>query len=113
YALPVMSGIGWTNIMFYNRRLLEEAGLPSNAGPASWEDWKQAAMRMTRRSADGRIVQGGSDIPTTQAVAFWNGADMWSDDWRAAGVDTDRVEETVLFLSDLLVSQYGSWSEYR
>lgn len=112
YALPAMSGIAWTNLMFYNKDIMALTGLNPDAPPTTWSEWKDQSVRMVRRSADGNILQGGSFIPGGLHAAAWNGTLLWSDDWRKATVNTPRVEETLLFLRDLLLAQYTGSEEY-
>lgn len=112
YGLPVMSGIAWTNIMFHNKQLMDEAGLDSNSPPKTWVDWMDASARMTRRSGDGQLTQIGSHMPSTLWTSYLNGADMWGDDWRTARVNTERVAETATFLQDFAMTLYGSYEEY-
>jgi sn-glycerol 3-phosphate transport system substrate-binding protein len=112
YALPVMSGAAWTNLMFYNRRLMAESGLPERA-PETWAEWREMSLRMTKHDTEGRLVTAGTDIPDSVSVAHWNAASLWSDDWKTATiVDNPRVIETVTFLKELLEKQYETYSGY-
>ncbi len=112
YALPHMSGTAWTNLLFTNRRLLQEAGLDPDAPPSTWAELREAATRLTRTDGEGRLVQSGVDIPQVIDAAHWNGAQLWSEDWRTANVVDERVLETVDFIQDLLEVQYGNWANY-
>lgn len=111
YALPVMSGVAWTNLLFYNKRLMAEAGLPG-VPPTTWTEWRQMSLRMMRRDTTGRIVSGGSEMPPSVWVAPWNNTPMWTADWKKATADNERMVETMTFLKDLLEAQYGSYGEY-
>lgn len=112
YALPQMSGTAWTNLLFVNRRLLAEAGLNPDAPPATWAELREAAMRLTRTDGEGRLTQSGVDIPSAVDAAHWNGAQLWSEDWRTASVVNSRVLETLDFLRELVELQYGNWASY-
>ena len=112
YALPQMSGTAWTNLLFTNRRLMAEAGLNPDAPPATWAELREAAVRLTRTDGEGRLVQSGVDIPSVVNASFWNGAQLWSEDWRKASVVGGRVLETIDFLRELLEIQYGNWATY-
>jgi len=112
YALPVMSGAAWTNLMFYNRRLLAEAGLPERA-PETWAEWREMSLRMTRHDTECRLVTAGTDILDSVSVAYWNGASLWTEDWKTATiVNNARVIETVTFLKELVEKQYETYSGY-
>lgn len=112
YALPHMSGTAWTNLLFTNRRLLQEAGLDPDSPPSTWSDLREAAVRLTRVDGEGRLIQSGVDIPSVVDASHWNGAQLWSDDWRKADIVNERVLETLDFLQDLLEVQYGNWANY-
>ncbi len=113
YALPAMSGIAWTNLMFYNKDMMKEAGLDPDDPPATWSDWRDASVRLTRRSPEGVLEQSGSFLPNGYWVVNWNGAQLWSDDWRTATVNTPRAQEATMFLNDLFQAQYETSDEYR
>lgn len=111
YALPVISGAAWTNLMFYNKRLMAEAGLMAEA-PKTWAEWREMSVRMTKRDSSGRILTGGTEMPVPAFMAPWNGVQMWSSDWKKATVNNARMLETMNFLKDLLQAQYGSYEQY-
>ncbi len=112
YGLPVMSGAAWTNLMFYNRRLLLESGLPADA-PRTWADWREMSIRMTRRDGEGRLMTAGTDIPSCVDASYWNGASLWTDDWRKATVANNaRLADTASFLKELHDKQFLTRSEY-
>ena len=82
-ALPVTSGAAWTNLLFYNRDMLADVGL-ADTGPEDWEQWREAALRMTRVADDGTLLAAGSNIPSMMQAVAWTGSVPWSDDWRTA-----------------------------
>src|SRR5690606_11116902 len=70
YAFPSMSGSAWTNLMFYNRDMMDNAGLDSEQPPKTWNDWRTATLRMTQKDDSGGLIYLGSQIPAlSQAVA--------------------------------------------
>lgn len=111
YGLPVTSGAAWTNILFYNRDLMAEAGLP-DTGPEDWDQWREASLRMTRVADDGVLFVAGTNIPSMRQAVAWTGEIPWSDDWRTAQVNTPRMQETVDFLLDLTGNVYGTYSAH-
>lgn len=111
YALPVMSGAAWTNLMVYNKDMLSDVGLPDTA-PTTWTEWREAALRMTRKDDTGVIIRAGTTIPTIHVATYWNGDSLWSDDWRTATVGGPRTFETAAFLTDLARDVYGNNTQY-
>lgn len=112
YALPGMSGSAWTNLMFYNKDLLSNAGIDPDRPPQTWTDWHTAARATTRLSESGMILQGGTAIPPFSHAGAWNGALYWSDDWRAANLVTQSAIETAEFLRDMVQELYGSHANF-
>ena len=75
YALPAYTG---SYALFYNRRLLREAGLDPDRPPANWQEIQDYSRRLTRRE-NGRIVRMGfipqyGTIETPLIIAFEQGA---------------------------------------
>jgi multiple sugar transport system substrate-binding protein len=59
YGIPV----GYTPmVIYYNRRLFREAGVPYPAPSWTWEDFLQTAITLTKREKDGRTKQFGCMI---------------------------------------------------
>lgn len=111
YALPVTSGAAWTNLLFFNRDMMAEAGL-SDTGPEDWDQWREVALRLTRFADDGTLVTAGTNVPSMMQAAAWTGHIPWTDDWRTARVNTPEMQETVHFLLDLMENVYGTQSRY-
>jgi len=59
YGIP----IGYTPmVIYYNRRLFREAGVPYPDTSWTWNDFLQTAIKLTKREADGRTRQFGCMI---------------------------------------------------
>ncbi len=59
YGIPV----GYTPmVMYYNRRLFREAGVPYPDSSWTWDDFLKTAIKLTKREADGRTKQFGCMI---------------------------------------------------
>ncbi|HHT28305.1 MAG TPA: extracellular solute-binding protein [Firmicutes bacterium] len=112
YALPITSGVAWTNLMIYNKRLMAEVGLNPNAPPETWEQWRIAARRMTRKTGDGVLERAGTSIPPVQTVNYWNNGSLWTDDLKTAQTDTPAMHETIEFLKELSDEIYGGFNNY-
>lgn len=112
YALPSMSGSAWTNLVFFNKDIMNNSGLDPNRPPQTWSDWRDAARLMTRVGENGVVSQGGTNIPYLSAIGSWNGASFWSDDWRKATVSGPRTAETMEFMRGLLSDTFGTWAAF-
>lgn len=112
YAFPFISGSAWTNLMFYNIDMMDNAGLDSQQPPQTWNDWRNATLRMTEKDASGGVIYGGSQIPLLQQAVAWNGEQFWTDDWKTAQAVTPGNIETAEFMRDVLIDAYGDWSSY-
>lgn len=113
YALPSMSGSAWTNLMFYNKDIMNNAGLDADHPFQTWTDWRSAAQRMARVGENGVVIQGGSHVPYLSQLAAWNGSLFWSDDWRQAQAETPETIEAVEFMSDLVADTYGTMAAHN
>ena len=113
YAFPSMSGSAWTNLMFYNRDMMDNAGLDSEQPPKTWNDWRTATLRMTQKDDSGGLVYLGSQIPALSQAVAWNGVQFWSDDWTKAEAVTPAAIETAEFMRDVLLDAYGDYASYN
>ncbi|HHT28604.1 MAG TPA: extracellular solute-binding protein [Firmicutes bacterium] len=107
YGLPCMSGSAWTNLMFYNKDLMNNVGLDADRPPRTWSEWQTAARRIMRVDGSGKVIQG-SQIPRLSNIAAWNGSQFWDEQWRTATVSNPRTMEAITFTSELISSTYGS-----
>jgi sn-glycerol 3-phosphate transport system substrate-binding protein len=79
-----------TIVMYYNKDLFKEAGLDPNKPPATWNEMTQAAQKLTKRDASGKVTQWGVQIPSSgfpywlfQGLAVENGVNLMN----AAGTE--------------------------
>ena len=98
--------IGWNNIMInYNRALFKDAGV---AFPKdwTWEEFRQAAIKLTKKDAAGNITQYGYEVPSQNFfIQPWflsNGTSPLNADWTASNMLDPKVSETLQFLHDLI-----------
>ncbi|WP_298928302.1 ABC transporter substrate-binding protein [uncultured Ramlibacter sp.] len=59
-----------TVVMFYNKELLKEAGLNPNSPPSTWAELKDAATKLTKKDASGKVTQWGVQIPSS-GFPYW------------------------------------------
>lgn len=102
YFIP----IGWNNIMInYNRALFKDAGLefPKDW---TWEQFREAAKKLTKRDAAGNVTQYGYEVPNqnffVQPWFLTNGTSPLNTDWTASNMLDPKVAETLQFLHDLI-----------
>jgi len=95
-------------VMYYNKRLFDEAGLPYPSHDWTWEDYLELARQLTRDyEGDGVIDQFGtafSNYPFIWIPWVWmNGGDILSPDGQHAlgYFNSPETEEALRFLIDL------------
>ena len=59
-----------TVVMYWNKEAFKEAGLDPNKPPASWAELKDAAARLTKKDAGGKVTQYGIQIPSS-GFPYW------------------------------------------
>lgn len=95
----------------YNKHLYAAAGLDPNSPPQSWEEFLEAANRLTRTQGD-RLVQRGYYMLTDngemamlyELFAANYDVDILSDDYRKPMFNTARGLETLNFMKELYMS---------
>ncbi len=46
-----------TVVMYWNKELFKEAGLDPNKAPTTWAELKDAATKLTKKDASGKVTQ--------------------------------------------------------
>ncbi|WP_294257289.1 ABC transporter substrate-binding protein [uncultured Comamonas sp.] len=59
-----------TVVMYYNKQAFKEAGLNPDKAPENWKELREAAHKLTRKDASGKVVQYGIQIPST-GFGYW------------------------------------------
>ncbi len=97
-----------TIVMYYNKELFKEAGLDPNKPPATWAEMADAAKKLTKKDAAGKVTQYGVQIPSSgfpywlfQALAIQNGVVMANDPGNAVKFDDPKVIEALQYWVDL------------
>jgi multiple sugar transport system substrate-binding protein len=92
YFIP----IGWNNIMInYNRGLFKEAGVdyPKNW---TWDEFREAAKKLTKYDAAGNVTQYGYEVPNqnffVQPWFLTNGTSPLNADWTASWAGLPRPD---------------------
>jgi len=104
YGMPIEHD---ASAIVYNLDLFEEAGVPTDPlALATWEDLRDAALKLTKRDADGKVVQAGFmvnavDISSYLPWLYSNGGRFYSQDRRSAAFNSPEMLEAMQFLHDL------------
>ena len=92
--------------MYYNKELLKEAGI-SNP-PATWAELKDAATKLTKKDASGKVTQWGVQIPSSgfpywlfQTLTTTNDAVLANEAGTAVKYDDPKVIEALQYWVDL------------
>lgn len=97
----------WNNIMVnYNRKLFEEAGIPTPSKTWTWEEFADVAEKLTKRDANGNVTQFGYEVPNfffgVMPWFFSNGTSPITADWSASNMTDPKIAETLQYLHDLI-----------
>ena len=105
YGLPY--GMGGSAMVFvYNRAHFQEVGLKEPSAdwknPWGWEDYRQAAIKLTKRQGDTITRAGAEQIGNfaNSVPVPWGG--VWLKDHKTASCDSPEMIETYTKYSDLI-----------
>lgn len=103
YAIP---GNFTPYVMFYNKKMFDEAGLSYPSGEWTWGDLLEAAKKLTKKDARGRITQFGLLIDTASlfdVLTFikQNGGEFYNSDGTRCILNSPETREALLFVRDL------------
>ncbi|MDP2820306.1 MAG: ABC transporter substrate-binding protein [Polaromonas sp.] len=97
-----------TIVMFYNKDMFKEAGLNPNNPPATWAEMLDAAKKLTRKDASGKVTQWGVQIPSSgfpywlfQGLVIPNDAVLANVAGNAVKFDDPKVIEALQYWVDL------------
>ena len=104
-----------TRAFFWNKRLVEEAGLDPEAPPTTWEQLLDAAPKLTKRDDGGRLDQIGftpsfANPPVYLmffSVLWCKGGQIVDDDYTAISIASQEGVEAMEYLKELLDAQGG------
>ena len=100
YSLPHAVGVFG---LYYNKTLFDEEGLPYPGDGWTWEDYLDAAVKLTRDTdGDGKTDQFGTMIPEKwYAWVVANGGRLFNEEGTKCLMDSPETLETLIFFSDL------------
>ncbi|RYX92066.1 MAG: ABC transporter substrate-binding protein [Comamonadaceae bacterium] len=96
-----------TVVMYYNKELLKEAGIANP--PTTWAEMKDAATKLTKKDASGKVTQWGVQIPSS-GFPYWlfqilttpNDAILANEAGNAVKFDDPKVVEALQYWVDLV-----------
>jgi multiple sugar transport system substrate-binding protein len=97
---------GCAMLTYYNITLFQQAGVPVPQPTWTWNEYLDAARRLTRKDGD-TVTQAGAIPAPTGGNQFWlwlwsNGADMFSADFKQVRLTEPPALEALQFLADLI-----------
>jgi multiple sugar transport system substrate-binding protein len=98
YAFPIHYS---TDVLFYNEKLFDEAGVPYPDDRWTWDDYVAAAKRLTKTGADGRIETFGTTLPDANLAIASNGGALFNADYTRSEIDNPAAADALQKLTDL------------
>lgn len=100
---------GCAILEYYNLNLFQEAGVPPPTAAWVWNDYLEAARRLTKADG-GQLTQAGiGTVPSGNQLLPWlwsNGADIFSPDFKQVRIAERPAVDAVQFAADL-VQRHG------
>lgn len=106
YALPYWIDL---SVYYYNKRHFEEAGLDPENPPTTWEEYRNAAAKLTTEDRTGLAATyktAGQELFTFMPFVWANGGSLFNEDKTEAMVDKKPAVEALQLLTDLTENGY-------
>lgn len=98
YAMPVHYS---TDILFYNKKLFDEAGVPYPTDSWTWDDYLAAARKLTRLGPDGRRIFG-TYLPDPVTTILSNNGRIFSANYTRSVIDNPEAAQALQMRLDLM-----------
>jgi len=104
YGIPIEHD---ASCIVYNLDIFREAGISTDPFVfETWEDLRQAAIKMTKRDSEGRVTRAGfmvtgSDLSSCLPWMYADGGSFYTPDLRHSAFNAPPMEEAMQFLQDL------------
>jgi len=98
YGLPISLN---TEVLYYNPTLFDREKMPYPTADWTWDDLLAAAQRLTKRDAQGNLVQSGLMPCDYWEWVLWNHGRFWTPDAARCIVNSPESLEALQFLHDL------------
>jgi len=96
------------NVIIYNKRIFDEAGVPYPKGEWTWDQCLDVAKRVTRRDEDGKtLIYGLStfEFLETSELLWQFGADFFDETCTYCTMDTPEAIEAMTFLYRMMAKE--------
>jgi sn-glycerol 3-phosphate transport system substrate-binding protein len=97
-----------TVVLYWNKDAFKEAGLDPEIPPATWDEMRDFAKKLTKRDASGNVAQWGVEIPSSgfpywlfQGLTTENGAVLMNSEGTKVAFDQPAVVEALQYWVDL------------
>ena len=112
YVIPYTTD---TRALFYNKAVMADAGLDPEKPPTTWEGLHQMALKVAKKDTAGRLDRigftptfGNPPVFVLFFTLLWcTGSSEVNEDHTKATVATDKGEEIMLFIKQLMDDQGG------
>ena len=107
YTLPGNNGV--TGLLFYNKDMFDKEKLPYPDENWTWKDLLDAAKKLTKRDAKGRVIQYGCVNQVSLVFyIFQNGGTIWNKDRSRCIINSPESQEALEFWRDLYIKHHVS-----
>jgi sn-glycerol 3-phosphate transport system substrate-binding protein len=97
-----------TVVLYWNKDAFKEAGLDPEKAPATWDEMRDFAKKLTKRDAAGNVTQWGIEVPSS-GFPYWlfqgftteNGAALMNPEGTKVAFDRPAVVEALQYWVDL------------
>ena len=98
-----------TVVLYWNKDAFKAAGLDPEKAPATWDEMREFATKLTKRDASGNVSQWGIEIPSGGSFPYWlfqglatqNGAILMNEEGTKVAFDKPAVVEALQYWVDL------------
>jgi multiple sugar transport system substrate-binding protein len=108
YGIPV----GYTPmVIYYNRRLFRDAGVPYPDSAWTWDDFLQTAIKLTKRATDGRTKQFGCLISMAgYTFVYPFGGNFFDETLQWSALNQPKTIAALQFYGDLAMKYHVTTS---
>jgi multiple sugar transport system substrate-binding protein len=85
-------------VLYFNRELFQAAGAPMPTDNWTWDQWREAATRLTKPGGD----QWGTQVPGPYPMIWSNGGEVLNRDLTACVLDGEASVEGLQYRQDLM-----------
>lgn len=98
YAFPIHYS---TDVLFYNKKLFDEAGLAYPNDRWTWDDYVNAAKTLTKRDRNGNVEVFGTTLPDPSTSIAANGGSQFNGDYTRSNIANPAAEGAIRNLMEL------------